>query len=107
MMAVHPLLERQRDRGGEDEDEHERALELAQKQTKRAQARGVFNAVGADRVAARRRARTKARLGPTPTLRLARQRPGSNRVYQGPGLVIRYSELLPRSDAVPISQKSE
>ena len=45
---VHPLLQHQRDRSGEDEDEDERALELPQKQTKRAQARRVFNAVGAD-----------------------------------------------------------
>ena len=34
---IHPLLQHQRDRSGEDEDEDERALELPQKQTKRAQ----------------------------------------------------------------------
>ena len=31
---VHPLLQHQRDRGGEDQNEDERAFELAQKQTK-------------------------------------------------------------------------
>ena len=45
---IHPLLQHQRDRSGEDEDEDERALELPQKQSKRAQVRRVFNAVGAD-----------------------------------------------------------
>ena len=48
MAEIHPLLQRQRDRSGEDEDEDERALELPQKQSKRAQVRRVFNAVGAD-----------------------------------------------------------
>ena len=45
---IHPLLQRQRDRGGEDQDEDERALELPQKQAKRAQARRILDAVGTD-----------------------------------------------------------
>ena len=46
--GVHPLLEHQRDRGGEGQDEDERAFELAQQQPQRAQARRVLDAVGAD-----------------------------------------------------------
>ena len=38
----------QRDCGGERQDEDERALKLAQKEAKRAQARGILDAVGTD-----------------------------------------------------------
>ena len=47
--GVHPLLQHQRDRGSESQDEDERALELAQKEAKRAEAWCIFNAVGADK----------------------------------------------------------
>ena len=46
--GVHPLLQHQRDRGGESQDEDERAFELAQQQPQRAQARRILDAVGAD-----------------------------------------------------------
>ena len=77
---VHPLLQHQRDRGSESQDEDERALELAQKQAKRAQAWRIFNAVGADQGKLRRGAigREPARAR-TPELPPARMRPGSSR----------------------------
>jgi hypothetical protein len=43
------LLQHQRDRGSESQDEDERALELAQEKAKRAQAWRVFNTVGANK----------------------------------------------------------
>jgi hypothetical protein len=45
---VHPLLQHQRDRGSESQDEDERALELAQKEAKCTEAWCIFKAVGAD-----------------------------------------------------------
>ena len=45
---VHPLLQHQRDRGSESQDEDERALELAQKKAKCTEAWCIFKAVGAD-----------------------------------------------------------
>ncbi len=48
MAASTQLLKRQRDCGGERQDEDERALELAQKEAKRAQARRILDAVGTD-----------------------------------------------------------
>jgi hypothetical protein len=42
------LLQCQRDCSSENEDEHKRACELAQKKANGAQTRRIFNAVGAD-----------------------------------------------------------
>ena len=66
MAGVHPLLQHQRDRRGEDENEDERALELAQKQPKRAQAWRVLNAVGADQAKLRGGSIGRQAAGPDP-----------------------------------------
>ena len=46
---VHPLLQRQRDRGGDSQNENERAFELAQEKAQAAQAGRILNAVGTDK----------------------------------------------------------